>query len=258
MTVESRIRALERVLATQERQWVFASRRAVENVHRATATMEQYRLVYGQSVRSWRDSAAGPAEAYVTLARLGTGRIWQGVVGYPPDMPLPSALNAAIAHLQVDATSDEQPSRRLPFVSHAQAAQRRKDAAQAMLILGDLHGVRLRRHLWRIDGEEWVLSKSADLAGQRDGFPTPAEAETFLSLEGQVTQALLDGEIAALPGGGVSYAELNRAVQRLGWATQRQGSWSNQVRSGQGRPQPLCKDLQTGVHHIDCIEKSPR
>ncbi len=259
MSVESRIRALDRVRAADHRRWVHSYREAVGAADRGTATIRQYRLVDGHEVQRWRDECAHSAVLFVARARLGTGELnWRDVAGYPPDAPLPAALEAAISGLQRDATADNEWIRELRFVDLRSVANGRFTAAVVMLVLGDLHGVRLRRHLWRIQGTRWVLSQRARDAGQREGLSTVKEADEFLGLGDRVTQAVLAGDIAELAGGGISYAELGRAVQRLGWATQHRPTWSDQVRSGQELSQHVCKDLQSGVHRMDCTEKAGR
>ncbi len=257
MSVESRMRALDRVRAADHRRWVHSYREAVGAVDRGTATMKQYRMVDGHEVQRWRDECAHSAVLFVARARLGTGELnWRDVAGYPPDAPLPAALEAAISELQGLATANNDWIQELRFVDPRWVANRRLTAAVVMLVLGDLHGVRLRRHLWRIQGSRWVLSKRARDAGEREGLPTVKDADEFLGLGDRVTQAMLDGDIAELAGGGVSYAELDRAVQRLGWATKRRTTWSDQVKSGQELSQHVCKDLQSGVHRLDCTETS--
>ncbi len=262
MSVESRLRALEARRAIESLHGSESYRRASaqEAVCRGDATMSQYELIFGEIVTKQRDAVAETAMAQVALARHGScGDSWKGAMGYPPDAVLPAAIQLQIStHRRFATLTAEETTRHLrahPFLSAVEAPQRRLDHAVEMLILGDLHGVGLRQHTWTIDGDHWVPSDAVLAAGERRYFNTAWSADQFLDLRYQVAKGVQSGDIAAQPGGRVSYCELDRAVQKFKWEGRNGPStWSNQVRSGQPGDREVCKDLESGVHRPGCPE----
>jgi len=221
--------------------------------------MSQYELIFGEIVTEQRDAVAETAMAQVALARHGSSGVsWMGAMGYPPDAVLPAAIQRLITtHRWFATLTAEDTMRQLkarPFLSAVEAPQRRLDHAVEMLILGDLHGVGLRQHIWTIDGDQWVPSDAVLADGERHYFNTARSADDFLDLRYQVARGVQSGDIAQ-PGGPISYCELDRAVQKFKWEGRNGPStWSNQVRSGQPADREVCKDLESGVHRPGCPE----
>lgn len=260
-SIESRVRSLERARAVEDQRWVERYNRAAQAVHRGTATMDQYHLVFELRVSGWRDECAQLAVFCVALARMGSGTdaTWRLAIAYPPDALLPKPICGAIRRLQVAATSTATTGKqlgRLPFVTPGEFAEERFNAAVGMLALGDLHGIALRKHVWRLEGTRWVLSEAARDFGERRCFSTAEEADRIMCAGNLVTEAFRSGQLSELPSGGISHAELNRAVDRLNWTARNTWTppWSDQVRSGQHADEPPCGDLQTGMHRIGCPE----
>ena len=259
MSVESRIRALTRAQSNRDRQLSKRYRKADEAVDRGTATMDQYRLLYASIVHAWRAGVALSAVFFVTLARLDKGdNFWPAAIGYPPDVALPNSVQDAISKLQAKATNKEKESsnrnlRQLRLMSASDAPERRLMDACHLLTLGDLHGMALRRQVWRIEGAKWVLSDEALSAAEEQVLPAE-EVDRQLGLGGQVTRGVESGDIAVGPDG-IYLAEFDRAAVDLGWQGDHgPSSWSDQVTSGQPKDHELCKDLDFGVHVIGCPE----
>lgn len=261
MSVESRLRALEAQRANESllRSRVHLRASAQEAVCRGDATMSQCELIYGEIVTEQRDAVAETAMAQVALARHGSpGISWMGAMGYPPDAVLPAAIQRLITTKRWCATLTAEDTMRdlraHPFLSAVEAPQRRWDHAVKMLILGDLHGVGPRQHIWTIDGDQWVPSDAVLADGERHYFNSARSADVFLDLRYPVTH-VQSGDIAAQPGGPISYCELDRAVQKFKWEGRNGPStWSNQVRSSQPGDREVCKDLESGVHRPGCPE----
>ena len=263
MSIESRLRALEATRQETQRTgsasdvWALA----INAANAGTATMQQYRLLGEEYVDRWRDDDAGGTGAYLAKAHVTASTMtWRSAMAYPPDVALPASVQSQISMLRRAATLSPEDTRRQlrrqPFLGSAGAPQRRLNAAGDLLILGDLHGLGLRRHVWRIQEGIWVLSDLATEASHRGFFKYAREADSFLGLRYEVARAVDSGRLG-LPSRNsvITYAQLERASRQSGWRTDPgPPSWSDQVTSGQPSDDLVCKDLEFGVHRLDCAE----
>jgi hypothetical protein len=225
MSTEARLARLER-LQREERHRTSAEYLAAQAAERSrdgTASMAEYQLLYGQHVERWRDELAEGALELVTEARsrYAPRLSSREAIGWPPDVPLPSYVEVMIFLEHSEATElipDERERKfRTPFGHPVlSASDYRQRAARRMLVLGDLHAMGLRRHVWRREGDRWLVL-------------------------GSTVEATDDP------------AQVKPAPDRHGKTEGSPASWSEPVRSGQPPTDDVCNDLESGVHRSGCV-----
>lgn len=244
---ESRLRRLKAQLEKRDREaerWVSAAIAAIKD---ATASLEQYAVMFSVAIEENRLHLAAMAPLAAACVKAGINiHPCTGVVAFPPDNVLPKTLHEQVQLFRGTATMPlAQPYGRRQQVTCTADDPRstdRRDAAMAYLILGDDQGLVVRNLGWRAENSRWINPPPVDEAAHPSGF-TLQDVSGFFDCEpassrwtpnpddlnDRLHRDSYDGNLR------VSFRDLAELVDSAGvhdqWACP---TWSDRVKSGHG------------------------
>lgn len=176
---------------------------AVDAVRGGTATLEQYALACHVEIEQYQLACFAIAPLLVAGLtrgfRVSDDRL---AIAYPPDATLPAERVATLAFWEWLASASLDERRVFAGASCGRAARvsaaARKDAAVAMLVLGNASAVRFRGLLWALDDDDdkWFVGRATWAPSELATFPAEIfDAVLGLITEGRVRTAVRKGHV---------------------------------------------------------------